>query len=62
MLEEEPKERPEFSQLVIIITISVTLEALAGYMDFPLVVKDEQLFAAEREPRAGGSSVQLPMQ
>ena len=57
---EEPNERPDFSQLTA--TISATLEALAGYMDFSLPIKEECLVAAKEEvkTRAGGSNVQLP--
>ena len=56
---EEPKERPDFSKLVE--TISLTLEAAAGYMELSLSIKDEHpLVAAEVEVKArgGGSSVQ----
>ena len=58
---EEPKERPDFSKLVE--TISLTLEAAAGYMELSLCVKDEHpQVAAEVEvkTRGGGSSVQSP--
>ena len=58
---EEPKERPDFSKLVE--TISLTLEAAAGYMELSICVKDEHLpVAAEVEvkTRADDSSVQLP--
>ena len=57
---ENPKGRPDFSKLVD--TISLTLEAAAGYMDFSLSIKDEHPLAAELEvkTREGGSSVQLP--
>ena len=58
---EEPKERPDFSKLVD--TISLILEAAAGYMEFSLSIKDEHpLVAAEVEVKArgGGSSVQSP--
>ena len=59
---QEPKRRPNFSKLVD--TISLTLEAAAGYMDFSLSIKDidERPLAAELEvkTREGGSSVQLP--
>ena len=44
---EEPKGRPDFSKLVD--TISVTLEAAAGYMDFSLSIKNERPVAAEVE-------------
>jgi len=57
---EEPKERPDFSKLVE--TISLTLEAAAGYMELSLCVKDEHpRVAAEVEvkTRADDSSVQL---
>ena len=56
----EPEERPDFSQLVN--TISLTLEAAAGYMDFSLVVKNGQAVAAKVEAttRAGSPSVQPP--
>ena len=57
---EEPKERPEFSKLVV--TFSHTLEAAAGYMDFSLSIKDERPVAADvkAKTREGGSSVQAP--
>ena len=58
---EEPKERPDFSKLVG--TISLILEAAAGYMELSLSIKDEHpLVAAEVEvkDRGGGSSVQSP--
>jgi len=42
---EEPKERPDFSNLVVI--FSLTLEAMVGYMEFSLLAKDEHPFAAE---------------
>jgi len=57
---EEPKERPDFSKLVE--TISLTLEAAAGYMELSLCVKDEHpQVAAEVEvkTRADDYSVQL---
>jgi len=55
---EEPKERPDFSNLVVI--ISSILEAMVGYMEFPLPTKDEHPFAAEVEvnTRESGSCVQ----
>ena len=57
---EEPKERPDFSKLVA--TVSHTLEAAAGYMDFSLSrsIKNEHPIAAELEVkiREGGSSEQ----
>ena len=52
---EEPKERPDFSKLVI--TISLTLESAAGYMDFSMNIKNEHLVAAEVEVK---TSVQSP--
>ena len=57
---EEPKERPDFIKLVD--TISLTLESMAGYMEFSLSIKDEHPVAAEVEVKArgGGSSVQSP--
>ena len=58
---EEPKERPDFSKLVE--TISLTLEAAAGYMELSLCVKDEHFQVAaevEVKTRADDSSVQLP--
>ena len=56
--EEEPKERPDFSNLVFI--FSSILEAMVGYMEFPLPTKDEHPFAAEVgvNIRASGSCVQ----
>ena len=45
---DEPEERPDFSKLVV--TISLTLEAVAGYMDLSLVTKDDYLVAAKVEP------------
>jgi len=58
---EEPKERPDFSKLVE--TISLTLEAAAGYMELSLCVKDEHPPVATEvvvKTRADDSSVQLP--
>jgi len=57
---EEPKERPDFNKLVD--TISLTLESMAGYMDFSLSINNEHSVAAEVEvkTRGGGSSVQSP--
>ena len=54
---EEPKERPDFSKLVA--TVSLTLEAAAGYMDFSLSIKNEHPLAAELEVKTGegGSGV-----
>jgi len=56
---EEPKERPDFSKLVD--TISLNLEAEAGYMDL-VCIKYEQLVSAEMVVKtgAGSSSVQSP--
>ena len=42
---EEPKERPDFSKLVV--TFSSILEAMVGYMEFSPPTKDEHPFAAE---------------
>jgi len=55
---EKPKERPNFSKLVD--TISLILEAAAGYMEFTLSINDEHPLAtkAEVKTRAGGSNVQ----
>jgi len=50
----EPEERPDFSQLVD--TISLSLEAAAGYMDFSLVVKNEHSVAAEEEVKTGAGA------
>ena len=57
---DEPKERPDFNKLVD--TISLTLEAAAGYMEFSLCIKNEHPIAAEVnvKTRANGSSVQPP--
>jgi len=56
----EPEERPDFSQLLV--TISLTLEAAAGYMSFSMAVKNGPSVAAKVEvtTRAGGPSVQPP--
>ena len=55
---EEPKERPDFSKLVV--TFSLTLEAVVGYMEFSLPTKDERPFAAQVgvNTRASGCCVQ----
>jgi len=58
---EKPKERPNFSKLVD--TISLILEAAAGYMELSLCVKDEHPHVdaeVEVNTRADDSSVQLP--
>ena len=57
---EEPKERPDFNKLVD--TISLTLESVAGYMEFSRSIKYEHPVAAvvEAKTRGGGSSVQSP--
>jgi len=44
---ETPKERPNFSKLVD--TISLILEASAGYMKFSMSIKDEHPLAAKAE-------------
>ena len=56
----EPEKRPDFSQIVV--PISLTLEAAAGYMNFSMAVKNGQADAAKVEAttRAGGPSVQPP--
>ena len=56
---EKPKERPNFSKLVD--TISLILEAAAGYMEFSMSIKDEHPLAAKAEvkTRESGSNVQL---
>ena len=55
---EESEERPDFSNLVV--TISLTLEAVVGYMDFSPRTKDDPpcLLAAKVEvkTRMDGSS------
>ena len=43
---EKPKERPNFSKLVN--TISLILEAAAGYMEFSLSIKDEHPLSATK--------------
>ena len=55
---EKPKERPNFSKLVD--TISLILEAAAGYMEFSMSIKDEHPLAAKAEvkTRESGSNVQ----
>ena len=58
---EEPKQRPDFGKLVE--TISLTLEAAAGYMELSLCVKNEHPHVdaeVEVKTRADDSSVQLP--
>jgi len=58
---EKPNERPDFSKLVD--TISLILEAAAGYMELSLCVKNEHPHVAaevEVKTRGGGSSVQSP--
>ena len=55
---ENAKERPDFKKLVI--TISLILEAVAGYMVISLPVKDEPPVVTEVEDktRVDGCSVQ----
>jgi len=55
---ENAKERPDFKKLVV--TISLILEAVAGYMVISLPVKDEPPVATEVEDktRVDGCSVQ----
>jgi len=57
---EDPKGRPDFSKLVD--TISLTLEAAPGYMDFSLRIKGELPVATEVEVKtmAGDSNMQSP--
>jgi len=57
---EEPKKRPDFSKLVE--TISLTLEAEAGYMKISMFTKEEHPVAADVEVKnvADIYSVQSP--
>ena len=51
---EKPKERPNFSKLVD--TISLILEAAAGYMEFSMSIKDEHPLAAKAGVKTRDSS------
>jgi len=56
---EDPEERPDFSKLVV--TISLTLEAAVGYMNLsPLTTQDDHPLVSEVEvkTRPDGSGVQ----
>jgi len=47
----EPEKRPDFSQIVV--PISLILEAAAGYMNFSMAVKNGHSVAAKVEAQPG---------